>query len=199
MGDIGIISENESYWENKNFLKDLAALKETEYLALLEYYCNPSILSPKDSLPIIGLVPHARLQEQGIEIPYWLQRPIFNHLAQIGLTSTSQGSLSNLEAVDFTTELRDAPSSEEAKDVILQAIVSKLSKALAVPTSDINSTRPLHTYGVDSLLAVELRNWFGKELRSDVAVFDIMGAESITTMSELVALRSTIVKQKEDS
>jgi len=37
--------------------------------------------------------------------------------------------------------------------------------------------QPLHTSGVDSLLAVKLRNWFGNELYSVIAMFDNKGAE----------------------
>ena len=51
-------------------------------------------------------------------------------------------------------------------------------------------TRPPHVYGVDSLLAVESRNWFSKMWKADVAVFDITGQESIAPLGGAVAGRS---------
>ena len=44
----------------------------------------------------------------------------------------------------------------------------------------------MHTYGVDSLVAVELRNWFSRSLKLDVAIFDIVGGS-------IDALTATVV------
>ncbi len=49
---------------------------------------------------------------------------------------------------------------------------------------------PLHAYGVDSLLAVELRNFFAKELNDAVAIFDIMGGSSFEALGMTVAKKS---------
>ena len=51
-------------------------------------------------------------------------------------------------------------------------------------------TRPPRVYGIDSLLAVELRNWFAKVWKADVAVFDITGQESIAPLGGTAARRS---------
>lgn len=47
---------------------------------------------------------------------------------------------------------------------------------------DIDVSRPLHVYRVDSLLAVEVRNWFAKVWKADIAVFDITGQQSIASL-----------------
>ena len=65
-----------------------------------------------------------------------------------------------------------------------------LVTALGMPAGDVDIGKPLHAYGVDSLLAVELRNWFGKDVGAEVAIFDIMGVQSIAEVAALVAGRS---------
>lgn len=75
----------------------------------------------------------------------------------------------------------------------LDAILWGLSNALAISIQDIDSSKPLHAYGVDSLLAVEMRNWLKRELDADLAVFDIMGVESILGVCKQVAKRSALV------
>ena len=198
MGDIGIVSEKDEYFKNKEKMVDMAAVTEKEFLALLDRYCNPALglLSPQESLPIIGLVTPAQLLEQGLETPYWLQRPTFSPLAQIGLTS-ALSSVKDTKTENFAADLRGTSCLSDAKDVVLNSMVSRLSRALAIPMNDIDTSKPLHAYGVDSLFAVELRNWFAKELASDVAVFDIMNAESMIAMSTIVALKSSNVSIKE--
>lgn len=59
---------------------------------------------------------------------------------------------------------------------------------------DIDTSKPLHAYGVDSLLAVELRNYFAQELSADVAIFDHMSGPSIDAESLTVAKESTFFR-----
>ena len=75
----------------------------------------------------------------------------------------------------------------EASSVVSDALVKKIAKALSIPGEDIDTSKPLHAYAVDSLLAIELRNWFAKEFTADVAIFDIMGASSFGTVERTVA------------
>ena len=70
------------------------------------------------------------------------------------------------------------------------ALVAKLSRMLALPKEDIDPTKPLHTYGVDSLVAVEIRNWFDKEIGTDVAVFEVLGNKSLGDLGLVAAGRS---------
>lgn len=51
-------------------------------------------------------------------------------------------------------------------------------------------------YGVDSLIAIELRNWIVTDFDADVAVFETQGSSTLGTLSMLVAARSTIRHEK---
>ena len=73
---------------------------------------------------------------------------------------------------------------------MLNGLLQKLSRALSIVPEDIDVSKALHAYGVDSLLAVELRNFFTKELGADVAIFEIMGGASFETVSGTVARKS---------
>lgn len=59
-----------------------------------------------------------------------------------------------------------------------------------MPVDDIESDKPMHVYGVDSLVAVEMRNWLSKELRAEVAVFELMGNTSIANLGGTIAAKS---------
>jgi Phosphopantetheine attachment site len=59
-----------------------------------------------------------------------------------------------------------------------------------MPAEDIDTSKPLHAYGADSLLAAEARNWVAREMDSDVAIFDIMGGPSINAVEVTVAGKS---------
>lgn len=54
----------------------------------------------------------------------------------------------------------------------------------------LEALRPLGDYGVDSLVAVEMRNWARAELAVEMSVLDIVGARTLTSLCEaLFALR----------
>lgn len=126
---------------------------------------------------------------------------MFSQLAQIGLkeasssATTADDAAAALDTTDYAINFERAPSQAEASEVVVASLVRKLTKALAMEHSEIDTTRPLHAYGVDSLLAVELRNWIAKIFRTDVTVFDIMGqGTSICAIGAIVAARSASKK-----
>ncbi|KAJ8059505.1 hypothetical protein OCU04_011166 [Sclerotinia nivalis] len=202
MSDIGIISENPEIFKNRDLMFETASVRETEFLALLDHYCNPNNqvgpLTPQESLPIIGLLTPSQFLSQGLEVPPWVQTPTFSPLAYIG-RGDNVPNIGKSAHIDFRAQLQAAESVAQAKEVVSTAVVMKLAKALGLDMIDIDANKPFHAYGVDSLLAVELRNWFGKELDTTIAVYDIMGAESIVAMSDVVVSNSSLVALREES
>lgn len=63
-------------------------------------------------------------------------------------------------------ELQQCTSLPTAAKMIEENLLVKMSKGMACNPEDINTSKPLHSFGVDSLVAVEVRNWLFKELKS---------------------------------
>lgn len=87
-----------------------------------------------------------------------------------------------------------ATSLVEAIAVVEKAIILKLATMFLIAEESIIASRSLTEYGVDSLVAVELRNWLATQLSSDVSVFDVMQTQSLTALATTVALKSTQVE-----
>ena len=71
-----------------------------------------------------------------------------------------------------------------------QALVIKLSKSLSIAVADLDTNKPMSSSGVDSLMAVELRNWFAKEVGADVAIFDILSGATMKGIGLSAAAKS---------
>ncbi|KAI0813107.1 KR-domain-containing protein [Xylaria sp. FL0064] len=200
MGDVGIIAENEHLAKGKEAAGDLAKVYETEFLALLDRYCNPSFQPAKsqDAQPIIGIVTPAQFQLRGIEVPEWMtERPLLRTLerfepGEVSELDSRDRRLADQGDRDWGKEFSQTTSIAEATNIVVEALIQRLSKATSIEPGDINRTRPLHTYGVDSLLAVELRNWFGKIFMTDITIFDIVGQGSLEQIAEDAANRSSL-------
>ena len=195
MGDVGIIAENKGLNRGSEAASDVASISEIEFHALLEYFCDATrkTSSPSKIQSMIGLLIPAQFRARGLELPSWTQAPMFSHLAHIGLIEglSSTGAGDDVDTTDYAANFQIAPSQAEAGEVVVTGLVRKLAKALAIELSDIDTARPLHAYGVDSLLAVELRNWFTKLFGIDVTVFEIMGqGTSIGAIGTMIAAKS---------
>lgn len=114
------------------------------------------------------------------------------------------------KALTSASSIRDATHDIEAELVI------RLSRALAIEESDIDVTRPLHAYGgmpvpsthtwndnglltstlVDSLVAVDLRNWISRELAADVAIADILSPMPIQQLALKIASVCSLIPKK---
>ncbi|EHK99373.1 putative Phthiocerol synthesis polyketide synthase type I PpsC [Glarea lozoyensis 74030] len=124
---------------------------------------------------ITALKPPADLTASGIEIPTWLTRPLFTHLHTIPSLTLSPTSSTSSTHFSFATAFTSVTSLSEASAIVTSELAKRLSKILSIPVSEMDEHRPIHGFGLDSLVAVELRNWFEREVRAEVAVFEILG------------------------
>ena len=61
--------------------------------------------------------------------------------------------------------------------VVLEAFKQKVGRLLALKVEDVHDEDGITDYGVDSLVAVELRNWIRKEVGANVTVFEILNGK----------------------
>lgn len=82
------------------------------------------------------------------------------------LGSKSQGMDDDSEKSKLKDELQQCATLSAAAKMIESNLVIKMAKGMMCNPEDINTQKPLHSFGVDSLVAVEVRNWLFKELKS---------------------------------
>lgn len=55
---------------------------------------------------------------------------------------------------------------------------------------NIDTGKPAHPYGMDSIVAIDLKNWFAKEIGAGVSVFMLMGNTLLEQLSAAAAVKS---------
>lgn len=95
--------------------------------------------------------------------------------------------------VDVQAVLRGCTSAEEATETMLLAIKTKLGRLLAIAVDDIRVDRTLASHGVDSLIAIELRNWISTFLEAHVDSLELMSSIPFADLVGLIAKRSCLV------
>ncbi|TGJ66783.1 Type I Iterative Polyketide synthase (PKS) [Orbilia oligospora] len=166
-------------------------VQRSELHALLDHYCddNLPLLQPDEVQTILGLrLLHTdpQLDSFGTE---WGKNPMFQELRRLTEMTASRGKGSGGQ--DDTSRFSVARSDKEAAEIVLAALTRRLASTIAgMDPEDIDQNKAVHTYGVDSLQTTELRNWFLKYFRSDVPVFEILGAPSLSSLAHTVVRRS---------
>lgn len=129
---------------------------------------------------VTGLATGGAAQAAGIRTPYYFSDPRFSHLALTGLSAT--GASETADGTSPTANpLKDFPAvaasdAATACQNLTAALAVRVAKSLQTSPSEIDTARPLHTYGVDSLVAIEIVNWLLKETKMAVTVFDVLAS-----------------------
>lgn len=186
----GYATENQelfAQWARKRTI----SMSQPEVFALLEHYCNKNAaIDPARSQLVLGLDLPADVSRRGEDLASWMNEPMFDSLHQMATSSSTDGNASGpSKDVNLYQQVHCAKSLSEAAEYLGTELLAKVSKILSLDLETFDKTRPLHTYGVDSLIAAELRNWFQKVLRVDVTVFEILGGATAATLIQAVAER----------
>ncbi|KAF1950261.1 KR-domain-containing protein [Byssothecium circinans] len=182
MQSIGIIAERAEYRRIGERTRDMVTIRTGNLLALLEHYCDPMLPrpTPEQSQILIGLSTPADSHARSEVRPSHLQVPLFAPFdivrsSKATRQTSGEDNDDNDDAVQRFWQANDVQGRSEA---VVQILKSKLVVALGVQPEDIDLGIGLADHGVDSLMAIELRNLFWQSLQVSVAVFEIMGAKT---------------------
>lgn len=79
-----------------------------------------------------------------------------------------------------------ADGAEERQTIVVEALRAEVARALGISAEAVEVGKTMADYGMDSLMAVELRSWMRKGFGADVTAFDMMGGKSIKAVGEMV-------------
>lgn len=89
-------------------------------------------------------------------------------------------------------QMAAAEAVQDGARIVRDTVIAKLAEMFVIPEADIDASQRLAKYGVDSLVAVEFRNWLVPRARIEMSIFDLLGSasESLTKLAEKVTQRS---------
>ena len=94
-------------------------------------------------------------------------------------------------------QLHASQSMDEATNVVCTALKNNIAARLGTAPGDINTSKSLSEYGVDSLVAVEMRTWIAKEMASTTPILELLAGSSLLQLSGKIASRSSLVNVAE--
>ncbi|KAI9162660.1 reducing type I polyketide synthase [Paramyrothecium foliicola] len=170
-------------------------LNKGEIIALLDYYCDPSTLMDPERCQILLFRPRT---DEGRESNYFAKKTMFRQMTADGnasISNTRYAAASSGQKLDLVRALSIASSLSQAADAVCQALAQKLASSLSISHDDIDMDSPLHVYGMDSLVAVELRNWLAREIKVYMPIFNILVPSMTVRKIAESAVGSTALKK----
>jgi len=189
MGDIGFVSE-------QGKVPEIVAcgapqIGSAQLWAILEEAMAGEIRNQ----PILGLASGGLVKANGSDEPYWFADARFGPLrVHDSATLATKASNKNSGAtVDLAALLGAAKTATEATQVVCKGLMAKLAKGLMMELEDLDSERPINIYGVDSLIAVDIRAWALKDLQSVVHVSEILKNQPMLELAKHIAFKSKLL------
>ncbi|KAI2885910.1 hypothetical protein CBS11852_8117 [Aspergillus niger] len=123
----------------------------------------------------------------------WIQDPRFAALRYRDSTQagSSRATTGTAKQGKIRDQLAEIASPVDAAALICQELMQKLASMFGLVVEEMSATQDLSSYGVDSLVAVELRNWLVAQVGAEVSIFDLMQSPSLEDLSLRVATKRT--------
>ncbi|EKG09036.1 Beta-ketoacyl synthase [Macrophomina phaseolina MS6] len=175
VADMGVVAEDEA-------LAETMARLGTDQLAEDEVWAQVEVAVRAGSKMPEGVEQHRTLT--GMDLPRKalerMAKPLLRNL-HLYASSAADGSAAVRGHQSLAKQLQTAPLADRTA-LLLASFITQLATVAATPASDIDSANDLSHYGLDSLVAIELRSWFDQVAGVDVPLFDITHAKSIRSL-----------------
>lgn len=184
--DIGIVAEN---FSSRRGVRGLWSrdLREDEVMANIESAIRTPLRRRGRGSTIIGLKDWSQAAD-----PVF-QAPLFSQFRRAALESSRTGGPNEGRVPKIRENLKRAASLEDAAQKTCDELVSKTASLLMIPKEDINPSKSMLDYGMDSLVAVELRNWLLRELEAALPVLELMTNTPLKQLSVNIVRKSKLV------
>ncbi|KAK8167444.1 polyketide synthase [Phyllosticta citribraziliensis] len=120
------------------------------------------------------------------QLPYYANEGRFAHLKEQAIALSAEAGAAAGQSISVAQKIKQAKSAEDATEALSHALLEKLSTILMIPMDDIDAARGVTTYGLDSLNAIELRNWITRELQANLQVLELLTSGSLKNLAHTV-------------
>ncbi|KAI0159906.1 ketoacyl-synt-domain-containing protein [Hypoxylon sp. FL1284] len=163
---------------------------EAEVLALLGAAISGRLATACNNHTITGMRITPTMQ------PFWTADAKSKHLREAAEALAAADAAANggaNKAISYNAAVKAAKTLDEAEAVVCDGLVHKLAAVMMMELEDLDVTRSLSHYPLDSLVAIEIRNFITREFEATLQVLELLSSGSIQTLSKAVCVKSKLV------
>jgi hypothetical protein len=165
-------------------------LKTSNFLSLLNYVLGREGREEKVRQIVIGMDRESAGENSSVAAN--LMFSLLPHTR----VETAQVALSK-PAEAIGVQVRDATSQDAALGLIMSGLKDRIAVLMAMNVTEIPTNKPIIDLGMDSLIAIELKNWIGSQLKAALQTSEILDMHSLTALAGIILDRSTLRSSKD--
>ena len=129
------------------------------------------------------------LQNQPAD-PYWSRTALYSYLNLVDMPPPDLTKDSSAgPARDVKGMLACSPDAEAATEIVCNGLMHMLAKAMNMLFEEMDAGKPPNAYGVDSLVAVGVRNWVFSNCGVQVSVFEVLSDKTVGELAAVIVER----------
>ncbi|KAJ3548513.1 hypothetical protein NM208_g974 [Fusarium decemcellulare] len=161
-------------------------ITENEVLALLAAAITGQASSSCDSVYLTGLQANAASRDM-----FWAQDARFQRLFDAFIKDDGGVAASAESRLSVSQALRTAESTEDALEAVYEALSNKIASVLMLTPEEVRRAHSVLSAGLDSLVAIEVRNWITREAGASVQILEIQNSPSLKSLAKTILDRSS--------
>ncbi|KAK1984108.1 hypothetical protein LZ30DRAFT_586917, partial [Colletotrichum cereale] len=185
--DVGVLAET-GMTDNLRDWADSFGIREQQLQNLIRIAIQDQITGTRAvevQIPT-GFASLRAANAAGIPRPTYLNDARFAILAADGRLA---GQSSQQAAPSFQHRLDAAKASKsvsEAPAVVSEMLTHKVAQCLKIAEDEVDPGNSLPSYGINSLVAIEIRNWILREINAEVTIFNLIAPVPLSKLVEKI-------------
>nr|ALQ32758.1 putative polyketide synthase [Fusarium aywerte] len=164
-------------------------IRHQDFLTMVTYAITGEI-APKTRMPnrvIMGIGSGGLIRQNQPADPYWSRTALYGYLNLVDMPPPDLSIVDGSTEFDLKSLLVCCTSIDAAAEIIVRGLSHMLAKAMNMLPEEIDIGKPPNVYGVDSLVAVGVRNWVVTNCSVEVSVFEVLSDKTVAGLAMDIA------------
>jgi NAD(P)-dependent dehydrogenase (short-subunit alcohol dehydrogenase family) len=168
-------------------------IRHEDFLKVVEHAITMETVPgvPMPAQVILGVGTGGLMLQNQPADPYWSRTALYSHLNLVDMppSDLQSGSSSTSKQADLKAMLACCTDAQSAAAMLSEGLMRMLAKATNMLFEEMDPSRTPSSYGVDSLVAVGVRNWVLGSSGVEVSVFEVLSDQTIGDLAAVIADR----------
>ncbi|KAF1995549.1 hypothetical protein P154DRAFT_610722 [Amniculicola lignicola CBS 123094] len=184
LSDTNVVSREQ---EAKLSKRGMRSISNDAILPFLEYTMSSDLGKTSEQI-LVGMDINSASYQNRI---LYSKNAMFSHLFTLNqeMVNSSQTPMASKSALEQLKSMQINESPSGLQELMVSALTEKLASLVALNLDNIKTTIPIANLGLDSLIAIELKNWISKALHTPVQTSEILDSLSIEALAKLLHAR----------
>ncbi|KAF7555862.1 hypothetical protein G7046_g6445 [Stylonectria norvegica] len=166
-------------------------IRHQDFLTMVKHAITMEI-SPDVPMPpqiIMGIGTGGLIQQNQPADPYWTRTALYTYLNLVDMPPRDLSVINSSASLDMKSMLASSAEAESAAEIVSTGLTHMLAKAMNMLPEEVDAGKPANVYGVDSLVAVGVRNWVLSNTGVEVSVFEVLSDKTVAELAADIAAK----------